>query len=81
MKLVQKKFKSRVWLLRHLKRSGLNASELVTVYKTMGRPVVEYCSSVFHTLITEADSHELERIQMQALKSIYSWKLSYGTRG
>ena len=43
----------------------------------MIRPVAEYCSSVYHSLITEADSHELEREQMQALKGIYSWNISY----
>ena len=43
----------------------------------MIRPVAEYCSSVYHALITEADSHELERIQMQALKVIFGWDLSY----
>ena len=40
-------------------------------------PVAEYCSSVYHSLITEADGHELERVQMQALKGIYSWNISY----
>ena len=43
----------------------------------MIRPVAEYCSSVFHSIITETDSHELERVQMQALKCIYGWNLSY----
>ena len=79
MKHVQKKFKNRIWALRHLRKNGFKTSELLTVYKTMVRPVAEYCSTVYHALITESDSHELERIQMQALKSIYSWKLSYST--
>ena len=43
----------------------------------MIRPVAEYCAPVFHTLITAADSNELERIQMQALKGIFSWRTSY----
>ena len=38
---------------------------------------MEYCSTVFHTMITAADSNELERIQMQALKGIYGWRYSY----
>ena len=42
-------------------------------------PVAEYCSSVFHALITKSDSWELERIQMQALKTIYGWKNSYSS--
>ena len=43
----------------------------------MIRPVAEYCSVVFHPLITASDSHELERIQMQALKGIFGWRISY----
>ena len=43
----------------------------------MIRPVAEYCSSVFHTMISQSDSLELERIQAQALKGIFGWKLSY----
>ena len=43
----------------------------------MVRPVAEYCSVVYHPLITASDSHELERIQMQALKGIFGWRISY----
>ena len=43
----------------------------------MVRPTAEYCSAVFHTMITAANSNELDRIQMQALKSIYGWRNSY----
>ena len=43
----------------------------------MIRPVAEYCSSVFYSMINKADSLELERIQMQALRGIFSWRLSY----
>ena len=43
----------------------------------MIRPVAKYCSAVFHPMITAADSHELECIQMQVLKGIYGWNISY----
>ena len=43
----------------------------------MVRPVAEYCSSVFYSMMTVSDSLEIERIQMQALKGIFGWKLSY----
>ena len=43
----------------------------------MVRPVAEYCSSVYYSMLTTSDSLELERIQMQALKSIFGWKLCY----
>ena len=78
MAVTQKKFKSRLWALRHLKHNGLTSNELVRVYQSMIRPIAEYCSVVFHSLITLKDSLELERIQAQALKTIYNWKASYG---
>ena len=77
LRVVQRKFKCRVWSLRHLKRNGFSQSDLVRVYQAMVRPVAEYCSPVFHTMITASDSHELERIQMQALKGIFGWQISY----
>ena len=77
MEVTQKKFMSRLWALRHLKRNGLTSSELVCVYQSMICPVAEYCSVVFHALITLKDSLELERIQAQALKIIYNLKISY----
>ena len=43
----------------------------------MIRPVAEYCSSVYHALITGVDTLEMERIQMQALKAIFGWWNSY----
>ena len=72
MRIVHRKFKCRVWSLRHLKQNGFKKDELGKVYKTMIRPVAEYCSSVYHALINKADSLELERVQMQALKK-YIW--------
>ena len=77
MRVIQRKFKSRVWALRHLKKNGFNQQELVKVYKTMVHPIVDYCLSVYHDLIAEYDGHELERIQMQAFKCIFGWKISY----
>ena len=56
-----KKFKSRIWTLRHLKQNGFTNSNLVLVYKSMIRPLVEYCSSVYHSLITTSDSLELAK--------------------
>ena len=77
--ILQSKLKCRLWALRHLRKNGFKQSELVLVYTSMIRSLAEYCSSVFHSMITLSDSLELERIQMQALKSIYGWKNSYSS--
>ena len=71
LQIVQPKFKCRVWAIWHFKCNGFSKEDLVKVYVSMVRPIAEYCSAVFHTMITAADSNELDRIQMQALKSIY----------
>ena len=79
LKLLQQKLKCRIWALRHLRRNGFKQPDLVVVYTSMIRPLAEYCSSVYYSMITDSDSLELERLQMQALKSIFGWNNSYGS--
>lgn len=45
---IKKKFQARFWMLRNLKKSGFTNEELVTVYKTMIRPVADY--SAWYTI-------------------------------
>ena len=68
---VAKSLRSRLWMLRNLKRSGFSCDELVTVYKTMIRPVAEYGCVVYHSSLTDEQDELLDRIQTQALKSIF----------
>ena len=77
MGITHRKFMRRVWTLRNLKKKGFKQADLLAVYISMIRPVAEYCHVVFASMITKRDSEELERIQAQALKSIYGWKISY----
>ena len=58
--------------LRHLRKSGFKQPELVKVYTAMIRPVAEYCSCVFHTLITEDESKRLDHFKSLCLKK-YLW--------
>ena len=66
VKAIQKGIRSRYWTLRNLKGSGFTDEELVTVYKTIIRPVADYCCS-----LTEEQDYELEKLQNGALKCIY----------
>lgn len=68
---IRKSFRSRYWILRNLKRRGFSAEELITVYKSMLRPVAEYASVVFHSGLTDEQDEQLERLQNQALKCIF----------
>ena len=68
---ILKSLRSRLWMLRNLKRSGFSTDELVTVYKTIIRPVEDYGCVVYHSSLTDAQDEALERLQTQALKCIY----------
>ena len=69
--------RERVWILRHLGNSGFTEQELAVVYTTVIRPVVDYCCVVYHSLLTDEQDQIVERMQSQALKNIYGYKLSY----
>ena len=68
---VRKKFRQRFWTLWNLKRNGFTEEELVTVYKSSIRPVVDYLDVVYHSMLTDDLDEELDRLQNQALKIIF----------
>ena len=49
-----------MWSIRHLRRVEFKKDELVSVYTVMIRPVAEYYSVVFYTLIPEVESQILD---------------------
>jgi len=62
---------SRLHFLRILKRSGLQSHHLLHFYSAVIRPILEYCSVVWHHGLTKAQSETLEAIQRRALRIIY----------
>ena len=63
--------RSRYWTLRNLKNSGFTNEELVTVYKTIIRPMADYGSVVYHSSLTDEQDELLDRLQNGALKCIF----------
>ena len=63
--------RSRYWTVRNLKFNGFNTEELVHVYKTMIRPVIEYGCPVYHSSLSDNQDERIERLQDHALKCIY----------
>ena len=43
----------------------------------MLRPIIEFCSPVYHPLMTKEQSNNLERLQKTALKIILGFNLTY----
>ena len=76
VKWIEKSFRSRLWILRNLKKLGFNTDDLLTVYKTMLRPVADYAAVVYHSSLTNDQDERLDRLQNAALKCIYGPFLS-----
>ena len=50
---------------------------MIKVYKTILRPVADYLCVFYHSILTDEQDEQLERLQAQALKCIFGWKVPY----
>ena len=71
------KFRARLWSLRHLKRSGMSPSDLLFIYLSILRPVLDFAAPTYHSLLTATQTETLEALQRKALKIVYGNDLSY----
>ena len=74
---VCRKFRARVWTLRHLHHRGFSQEDLLKVYKSTILPCHDYCSNAFHSSLTLSQTIVLKRLQAKALKAIYGYDPSY----
>ena len=63
--------------MRHLKRSGVSEGDLALVYKSVVRPVLDFASPTYHSLLTVTQNIQLEALQKRASKIIYGYDSSY----
>ena len=61
---------ARVTMLTKLKYAGISAIELINIYTLYIRSVLEYCSVVWHSTLTEDQNQAIERVQKTCLKII-----------
>ena len=74
---LRKRFRQRYWVLFHLKSFGFSQEELCKVYKIIIRPVSDYCSVVYNSMLTDEQDEILERCQAHALRCIFGRDLTY----
>ena len=74
---LRRRFRQRAWILTHLRHAGFNEKELAKVYRVIVRPVADYMSVVFHSMLTDREDEIIERLQSQALKIIYGKDVKY----
>ena len=75
--VIRRRFRQRYWILLHLKRFGFDQEELAQVYRTVVRPIADYCAVVYHSMLTDAQDEDLDRCQAHALRCIYGMGVSY----
>lgn len=66
-----KKANKRLYSLAILKRAGVPLMDIKNFYCATIRPILEYCSPVFHHALPQYLSAEIERVQKRALSIMY----------
>lgn len=74
----KKGFNKRMWALRHLKRAGFDSEDLLGVYETMLRPVIDFTSVVYDSLLTGAEANDLKKLQRRVLRLIFGQHIPAG---
>ena len=67
----------RIFVVWHLKRSGVSATDLVDIYTSTIRPVLEYACPVWHTGLPDFLHRNLENIQKRVLRIIFGYFTPY----
>lgn len=57
------KFRIRIWLLYHRQEAGIKNERLFRLYCVFIRWVIEYCSPVYHSMLTGWQTNKLESLQ------------------
>ena len=66
-----KKCNQRLYLLLHFRRAGVPPKDLVTLYKAIIRPVLEYAAPVWHSSLPDCLFKDLEQVQRRALRTCF----------
>ena len=70
------KVSKRFFIIHQLVKIGVNSSEIIMIYCSIIRSVLEYACQVWHSGLTSSESKELERVQKRVLRIIFPF-LSY----
>ena len=54
-----------------LKRANVEIDDLVRIYTTVIRPILEYACQVWHTRLTTEQSHQIEQVQKRVLRILF----------
>ena len=61
----------------NLKRARVSSSDILSVYFSLTRSVIEYASVTYHSMLTAELSKKLESLQRMCIRVIYGWERPY----
>ena len=65
------KYKKKKWMLHHLRDAGFRGETLFKLYCCYIRSILEYCTPVYHSLLSTGQELQLERLQRHAIRVCY----------
>jgi hypothetical protein len=72
------KANKRIYCISQLVHAGVNLHEIILVYSSIIRSILEYCCQVWHPGLTGRQSDDIERVQKRCLKIVLP-DLSYSS--
>ena len=69
--MIVSKASKRLYIIRVLRRGGVNAADLLVIYVALVRSVLKYCCVVWQNALLDYLSSEIERVQKRALRIIF----------
>ena len=64
----------RLWAIRNLKRAGISNLDILHFYFMKIRSILESNCVVFHSMLTQEESNDIERVQKIVLRIILDYK-------
>ena len=65
---IENQYRKKKWMLYHLRAAGFKGRHLYRLYCCFVRSFIEYCSAVYHAMLTIGQAEQLEKIQRHALR-------------
>ena len=71
------KARKKLWALRHVKKAGLDQSDLLKIFNTVIRSTLEFAVPTYHPMLSNDLCDNIESIQKRASKIIFGWNSNY----
>ena len=69
--VIVRKSSKRLYMMRVLRRHGIPITDLLVIYSTSIRPILEYACVVWHNSLPKYLSDKIELVQKRALRILY----------